>query len=234
MNTLRTPSGGAQGPAAGGRVVAVNVLYAVRDTDRPGYQTGIDKRPVSDEVVVGELGLAGDRQVDRVNHGGPDKAVYAYAAEDLDWWASRLDRALGPGLFGENLTLTGVDVTGAVIGEQWRVGADGLLLEVTMPRTPCYKFTHRMGEQRWLRRFTEAGRPGAYLRVLATGPVREGDEVAVVHRPTHGVSIGDSFGTPRPAPMARLLAAAADGEIDLAPPLRETAVHVTTRAAEPA
>lgn len=214
---------------ATGTVRAVNVLHEIRDTDRPGYRTGIDKRPVSGAVDVGELGLAGDRQVDTVHHGGPDKAVYAYAGEDLDWWAAQLDRPLTPGLFGENLTLDGIDVTGAIIGERWRVGAAGLLLEVTMPRTPCYKFTHRMGEKRWLRRFTDAGRPGAYLRVLATGPVQADDDVTVVHRPAHGVTIGDSFRDPQPGPMARLLAAADDGEIDLAPAMREAAVFVAAQ-----
>lgn len=214
-----------------GTVRAVNVLFEVRETDRPGYSTGIDKRPVPGAVNVGETGLEGDRQVDTVNHGGPDKAVYAYAGEDLDWWAAQLDRPLSLGLFGENLTLDGIDVTGAVIGERWQIGPAGLVLEVRMPRTPCYKFTHRMGERRWLRRFTEAGHPGAYLRVLATGTVTEGDEVAVVHRPAHEVTIGETFRDPQPAAMARLLAAADDGEIDLAPALREAAVFVAAQMA---
>lgn len=214
-----------------GTVRAVNVLFKIRDTDRPGYPTGIDKRPVPGLVEVGETGLEGDRQVDTVNHGGPDRAVYAYAGEDLDWWAGQLDRPLAPGLFGENLTLDGIDVTGAVIGERWQIGPAGLLLEVRMPRTPCYKFTHRMGEKRWLRRFTEAGRPGAYLRVLATGAIAEGDEATVVHRPAHGVTIGDTFGAPLPAAMARLLVAADDGEFDLASALRETAVAVAAQLA---
>ncbi|MEE6288470.1 MOSC domain-containing protein [Georgenia sp. MJ173] len=224
MNTFETPSGEAGGAAARGAVVAVNVLFEVRDTDRPGHPTGIDKRPVSGDVAVGELGVAGDRQVDQVHHGGPDRAVYAYAAEDLDWWAAQLDRRLTPGLFGENLTLAGVDVTGAIIGERWLVGGN-LLLEVTMPRTPCYKFAHRMGEKRWIRRFNEAGMPGAYLRVLAEGPISEGDEVVVVRRPDHGVTLGDTFPEPRPEPMARLLAAADDGEVRLAQPMRERAEH---------
>ena len=76
-------------------------------------QTGIFKEPVEGRVAVGELGLEGDVQADRRVHGGEDQAVYAYAIEDVDWWEAELGRELGPGFFGENLTLRGVDVNGA-------------------------------------------------------------------------------------------------------------------------
>jgi MOSC domain-containing protein YiiM len=99
----------------------------------------------------------------------------------------RLDRGLGPGTFGENLTLRGVEVSGAVVGERWRVG--GALLEVAQPRIPCFKLGIRMGSQRFPRQFAQAGRPGAYLRVLAGGEVAAGDGVEVVHRPTHGLTV---------------------------------------------
>lgn len=198
--------------------MAVSRLFQVRGTDRPGYLTGIDKRPVDGPVPVGELGVEGDRQVDREHHGGPDKAVYAYAQEDLAWWAAELGRDLAPGLFGENLTTTGVDVTGAVIGERWAVG-EHLLLEVTMPRTPCYKFAHRMGEPRWIKRFTAAGRSGAYLRVLRPGPVAAGDTVRVTDRPAHGVTIGATFLDPQPEAMLALRRAGEAGEVRLAQPV---------------
>lgn len=206
----------------GAHVLAVSRLFEVRETDRPGYLTGIDKRPVPGPVAVRELGVEGDRQVDTVNHGGPDKAVYAYASEDLARWAAELGRDdLGPGMFGENLTTAGVDVTGAVIGERWAVGDGGLLLEVTMPRTPCYKFAHKMGEPRWIRRFTAGGAPGAYLRVLQPGPVAAGDVVDVQHRPEHGVTIGATFLDPQPEAMAALRRAEAEGHVRLAQPVRD-------------
>lgn len=212
-----------------GQVRAVNAMFAVITT-KSGVESGIDKRPMPTPVVVGSLGLAGDRQLDTAHHGGPDKAVYAYAAEDLDWWAEQLDRELTPGLFGENLTLAGIDVTGAVVGERWTVGTDGLVLEVTMPRTPCRTFADRMDEPRWVRRFTEGGRPGAYLRVVQPGTVAAGDAVVVSARPSHGVSIADIFPAPQPATIARLVQAEDDGEITLAASVRRRAAKVAARA----
>ena len=137
--------------------------------------TGIFKLPVEGRVLVRELGLEGDVQMDRRVHGGPDRAVYAYAIEDTEWWERELGRGLGPGFFGENLTLRGIDVTGARPGDRWEVGE--VELEVTGPRTPCGKLAAKSGERGFVRRFKEAGRPGAYLRVVREGTVGPGDEV---------------------------------------------------------
>lgn len=154
--------------------------------------TAIDKRPVAGKVRVRPLGLYADVQADRKHHGGEDQAVYAYADEDAEYFAASLGREIPPGLFGENLRTTGVDVTGAVTGERWRIG-ETLELEVTIPRIPCGTFARRMGVDKWVRRFTEEGRPGAYLRVVKSGPVAAGDPVVVTHRPAHGVTIGEVF-----------------------------------------
>lgn len=135
-------------------------------------------------------GVVGDVIGNRKLHGGDDQAVYAYAREDLDTWAAHLDRELTNGVFGENLTTTGVDVTGAVIGERWRVGTGGVLLEVTSPRTPCKTFATRLQVVGWIKTFARGGTPGAYLRVIEPGPVSGGDRVDVVERPSHGVTIG--------------------------------------------
>ncbi|MGW7025206.1 MOSC domain-containing protein [Streptomyces decoyicus] len=164
-------------------------------TDAEGG-TGIDKRPVDGPVSVtapgpkgtGGSGLAGDAVVDLRHHGGDDQAVYAYAREDLDDWQRELGRELANGFFGENLTTSGVKVTGARIGERWRVGPQ-LLLEVTSPRIPCRTFHGWLGERGWLKRFTQAAVPGAYLRVIEAGEIRAGDAVEVVHRPDHEVTI---------------------------------------------
>ncbi|WP_017558924.1 MOSC domain-containing protein [Nocardiopsis baichengensis] len=149
-------------------------------------RTAIDKRPAAGPVAVRRLGLDGDEQADREHHGGPDKAVYAYAREDLDHWQERLGRGLHDGVFGENLTTRGVDVTGAVIGERWRAGS--ALLEVTLPRTPCRVFQAWVDEPTWVKTFTEEGRFGVYLRVLSEGEVSAADPVEVVHRPVHGIT----------------------------------------------
>ncbi|MFF8742630.1 MOSC domain-containing protein [Streptomyces californicus] len=170
-------------------------------TDGPDGLTGIDKRPAEGPVEVrdpgpkgaGGSGLAGDAVCDLRHHGGSDQAVYAYAREDLDAWERELGgRTLANGVFGENFTTLGVDVSGALIGERWRVGAD-LVLEVTSGRIPCRTFAGHLGEQGWVRRFTQHGVTGAYLRVVEPGTVRAGDPVEIVHRPDHEVTAALQF-----------------------------------------
>lgn len=169
-------------------VCRVHVLHP--DAGTVGV-TAIDKRPVDVRVKVRPFGLYADVQADRANHGGPDQAVYAYAQEDADFWSTELGREVTPGLFGENLRVSGLDVNRAVIGERWQVGS--ALLEVTQPRVPCQTFGRRLGEQRWVRRFTQANRTGAYLRVINNGEIGAGDTVAVVQTPVHGVTVADWF-----------------------------------------
>ncbi|WP_410811380.1 MOSC domain-containing protein [Micromonospora sp. 067-2] len=190
-----------------GRVAAVNlgvVTEAQWAGDASG-RSGIDKRPVDGPVLVRAGGLAGDFIAERAHHGGPDKAVYAYAEEDALWWAGELDRSIRSGGFGENLTTYAVDVTGAVIGEQWMVGT--AVLQVTMPRTPCTTFAGFWGVRDLIRRFTVRATPGAYLRVLREGEVGAGDPVEVLDRPAHGVTIGEVFRarTLEPELLPRLL-----------------------------
>lgn len=178
--------------------------------------TGIDKRPVDGPVAViapgpkgtGEVGLVGDRAYDVKHHGGSDQAVYAYAREDLDGWEAELGRTLADGVFGENLTTVGVDVSGALIGERWRVGPD-VVLEVSCPRIPCATFQGWLAREGWIKRFTRAAVPGAYLRVIATGSVRAGDAVEIVHRPDHDVTVSLVFRalTREPELLPRLLVA---------------------------
>ena len=160
-------------------VVSVNV--AEPRTLRVGgreVRTGIFKLPVEGRVEIGELGLEGDVQADRRVHGGPDKAVYAYAIEDTAWWEEELGRELGPGFFGENLTLCGVKVSGARPGERWQIGE--ATLEVTQPRTPCGKLAAKVGERGFVRRFKEADRRGTYLRVVHGGAIAAGDPVRLI------------------------------------------------------
>ena len=153
--------------------------------------SGIDKRPVAGRVAVHRLGLDGDVQVNRKYHGGEGQALYAYAQEDADWWAAELGRDLPAGRFGENLRTTGLDLTGAVLGERWRIGT--VLAEVTAPRTPCAKLQALWGVPRLIKRFTAHGASGAYLRVLEVGDIGAGDAIEVLERPEHGVTIGLAF-----------------------------------------
>ena len=151
--------------------------------------TAIWKSPVPGRARVRGVNVDGDEQANKEAHGGVDKALYAYAAEDLDWWAEQLGRELVAGSFGENLTIRGVEVSAAVVGERWRAGE--VLLEVAQPRIPCFKLGIRMGSQRFPRQFAAAGRPGAYLRVLAEGAIAAGDPVEAVHRPAHGLTVAE-------------------------------------------
>jgi MOSC domain-containing protein YiiM len=172
-----------------GSVLSVNVAE-IREIPRGGemVRTGIWKVPVAGRVAVRGVNVEGDEQADRSVHGGPDKALYAYAREDTRWWERELRQDLPHGVFGENLTLRGVDVTGALIGERWRIGS--VLLEVSEPRFPCWKLGARFGDPRMLKRFAAAGRPGAYLRIAEEGELAAGDAVEIVERPGHGLTIG--------------------------------------------
>jgi MOSC domain-containing protein YiiM len=173
-------------------------------------RTSIDKAPVSGPVEVQRLGLVGDQASDTRHHGGPDKAVYAFAREELDWWAGQLGDELRDGEFGENLTTEGIAIDDSEIGERWRIGT--VLLEFASIRTPCNDFKSWMGRgghdnTAWVRRFTEHARVGAYLRVLQPGVLAGGDVIEVVHRPGHGVTASIMFRavTREPELLPRLL-----------------------------
>ncbi|MET7883676.1 MOSC domain-containing protein [Streptomyces avermitilis] len=190
---------------------------AVEYTDQPEGVTGIDKRPVDGPVWisapgpkgVGASGVAGDTVCDTRHHGGEHQAVYAVARDDLDGWERELGRALPNGVFGENLTTEGLDVSGARIGERWRIGPE-VVLEVTSGRIPCRTFQEHLGERGWVKRFTHKGAPGAYLRVVEPGEIRAGDPVEIVHRPDHEVTVAFQFRavTTERELLPRLLAAA--------------------------
>ena len=150
-------------------VLSVNVGRARPNPFKDSLTTGIDKRPVDGPVLVRApgsqadglgSGLVGDVIGDRSAHGGDEQAVYAYARESLDRWVEELGRPLTSGSFGENLTTTGLDVDGALIGERWEVG-DDLVLQVTGPRVPCATFQGWLEEQHWVKRFSQAAIPGA-------------------------------------------------------------------------
>jgi MOSC domain-containing protein YiiM len=199
-------------------VLTVNLAHPRPNSDKGQLLTGIDKRPTDDTITVrapgpmhGGLGggLVGDFIGDSQVHGGHDQAVYAYAREDLDVWQQELERDLDNGMFGENFTTEGLDVTGALIGERWQVGSDGLVLEVSRPRVPCRTFAAWLAIQGWVKTFTKAATPGAYLRVIESGTVRGGDSIVVVDRPNHDVTIGLVFRalTLEPELLPRLLEA---------------------------
>jgi MOSC domain-containing protein YiiM len=173
-----------------GKVLSVNVGLPreFAYNGRPA-RSAIWKSPAAGRVAARGVNLAGDDQADRRAHGGPDKAVYAYAVEDLGWWAQQIGRPLQYGELGENLTTEGIDVNGALVGERWAIGTT--MLEVAEPRVPCWRLGVRMNDKLFPRRFTEALRPGALLRILVEGDVGAGDEIQVLSRPDHDLTIRD-------------------------------------------
>jgi MOSC domain-containing protein YiiM len=203
---------------SGARLLTVNLAVQRRNPFKQAERTGIDKQPVDGATEVrapgskahGQgSGLVGDFIGDRRHHGGDDQAVYAYAVEDLQWWADKLGVTLPAGQFGENFTTEGVDVNGARVGERWRIG-NTVELQITEPRIPCATFRGWMNRPGWLKAFTAAARPGAYLRVITPGLVRAGDPLVITHRPDHDVTVAMVFRalTTEPALLPRLLDAA--------------------------
>ena len=168
-------------------VESVNVGRAVDVPWGKLRWSAIDKRPATGPVHVHTLGLHGDEIGDLVNHGGPDQAVYAYAAEDLQTWSDVLGRELRPGQFGENLTTRGIDLTHAHAGDRWRVG--GTLLELAGVRIPCSVFQGFLGEVQWVKQFMQGRLPGPYFRVLEEGAVEVGDTVDVVEQRDHEITV---------------------------------------------
>lgn len=186
------------------RVLTVNLATAPTTVGQGPRtaSTGIVKSPAAGEVwarAPGDRrtglgsGLVGDTVVSRRHHGGDDQAVYAYAREELDHFAGLLGRDLANGSFGENLTTAGLDVSGALIGERWRIGPDGPLLAVRGPRIPCGNFRAWIGARGWLRTFDRSGLSGAYLAVLEPGPLRAAAAIIVTDRPDHGVRVCDVY-----------------------------------------
>ncbi len=181
-------------------VLTVNTAQVPVDLGE--LRSGIHKRPSSEPSMVrapgprqGGLGsgVVGDAICNPRHHGGDDQAVYAYAREDLDYWQSQLDRELTNGMFGENITTSGVDVTNCLVGERWSIGSDGLVLEVTSPRMPCKTFATWLGIPGLIKTFTAAALPGAYFRVIEPGTVHADDRIEVTDRPDHTVTIGAVF-----------------------------------------
>ena len=183
-----------------GHVLSVNLGSQEPNPAKKVGITGIRKRPVDVATLRDPgpkrggqgSGLVGDFIGDTRHHGGERQAVYAFAREELDAWELRLDRVIANGSFGENLTIRGLDVDAALIGDHWAVG-DEVVLEVTGPRIPCATFAARMGIRGWLKTFSAVGRSGAYLSVLTGGDVRPGDQLRVVSRAPHDVDVPTTF-----------------------------------------
>jgi MOSC domain-containing protein YiiM len=212
------------------RILSINVGQpAEQEWAGKLRRTAIKKHEVSGPVRVEQLGIDGDQVADLKHHGGVHQAVYAFAREDLDRWAERLGRPIPNGQFGENLTTQGIDVNDALVGERWQVGT--AVFEVAEVRIPCNVFKGWMGvsgfdNAAWVKKFTAEARPGPYLRVVQPGVISPGNELDVIHKPDHDVSVSTMFRalTTDRHLMPRLLAV---GD-SLAPEVRVAAEHYAT------
>jgi MOSC domain-containing protein YiiM len=178
--------------APAGKVLSVNV-GTVREFEYRGRhaKSAIWKSPAAGRIAARGVNLEGDQQADPKAHGGPDKTIYAYAVEDIRWWEREIGRSLAYGEFGENLTTEGIEVNDALVGDRWEIGTT--VLEVSEPRIPCWRLGVRMNDRMFPSRFTAALRPGSYLRIVVEGDVGAGDEIRVVERPDHNLTIRDVF-----------------------------------------
>lgn len=157
---------------------------------RRALKTGHFKQPVGSSAMIAAVGIPGDFIGNFKHHGGPDQAIYLYSADDIAWWERLLQRRLGPGFFGENLTITGWWARPR-IGD--RVAVGDVLLEISAPRTPCATLDARVGMPGFLRTFIKAERSGAYARVLRPGLIQVGDAVTVTPAPVDWPSVAEVF-----------------------------------------
>ena len=178
---------------ATGCLLSINIAREsmAQNWTESGNRTGIHKISTPGPIRFADNCVQGDTVVDRKHHGGYDMAVYAYAREDAVWWEAQIGREIVYGQFGENLTTEGIDVTGALIGERWRIGE--VVLEVSAPRIPCRVFSGFWDRPTLIKEFTEANRPGAYLRIIEEGTAAAGATIEVIYKPDHAITIGDLF-----------------------------------------
>jgi len=174
------------------KIVSVNVSQPVEiDYNGKKITTSIFKKPVTGEVAVSTFNLEGDQQVDLENHGGGHKAVYAFSANQYDYWQHTLNQSLHYGQFGENLTITDLDETHLCIGDQLQVGS--CILEITQPRVPCFKLGIALGLNTIPKRFIQHAATGIYFKVIQKGTLSVGDNVTRIYTQPQRLSVQTLF-----------------------------------------
>jgi MOSC domain-containing protein YiiM len=175
------------------KILTINISSRIVEGEWTGDEakSGIDKRPVTGPIQLKNDQVGDDIISDRIHHGGYDKAAYAYAREDADWWEYNLGISISNGRFGENLTTSGIDVNQARVGERWSIGS--AIVEVSQPRIPCRVFAGFWNRPTLIKEFMEAGKPGTYLRIIQEGEITAGDSITVIHVPDHSITIADLY-----------------------------------------
>jgi MOSC domain-containing protein YiiM len=176
-----------------GRVLSVNLAVPrIFESRGQSVPTGIFKEPVAGRVRLGALSLDGDIQADLRVHGGAEKAVYLYPSEHYAYWKKALGRDdLSAGFFGENFTTEGLLEDTVHIDDVFRVGT--AVVQVTQPRSPCFKLGLKVGSARFIKSFLESRRLGFYLRVLEEGAVGAGDPIERIAVDPARITIADDI-----------------------------------------
>jgi len=170
------------------KLISINIGKE-RQQQRKDYveTTGIYKIPANNPVEIKSLGIDGDAICDVKSHGGVDQALYVYGGADYVWWSQELGKEIGPGTFGDNLTISDLESATFNIGDFLHIGE--VSLQVTAPRIPCSTFATRMDDPQWVKKFRHAERPGLYVRVLTEGTIQAGDPISVEKYTGETVSI---------------------------------------------
>lgn len=170
------------------RIVSVNVS-PIRTVSYRGKDvgTGIFKESIAGRIKIHQLGMAKDSIADFRYHGGANKAIYSYAEEHFTQWSQSLNRPILPGLFGENLTTTGLLENQVCLGDRYRFGT--AILEAAQPRTPCFKLGIKMGDFRFPKQFLASGHTGIYWRVVQEGEVQAGDAIEIMEKSQDVITI---------------------------------------------
>ena len=175
------------------KITSTNIAQAKSITwNNKQEKTGIFKEPTTEPIYLGKEDVKGDEVSNRKVHGGEYKACYLFSLEQYPYWKNlypNLDWKYG--MFGENLTISGLDETNLIIGSIYEVG--NALIEITQPREPCYKFGLKFGDQQVLKQFIEHGYPGTYVRVLKEGTVKKGDDLTLIKTPENRLTTFDFF-----------------------------------------
>ena len=154
--------------------------------------TGIYKVPVSGPIYLGKEVVNGDEVSDRKVHGGIYKACYLFSADHYPYWKSLYPHLTWDyGMFGENLTVSGLDETKILLGDVYNIGE--ALVQITQPREPCYKFGIKFGNQGVLKQFIAHARPGVYVRILEAGFVKVNDDMKLVEKAKNSLTVFDFF-----------------------------------------
>lgn len=175
------------------RVISVNIGEKKKVQWRgQEIYTGIFKFPTEQPIALGLVDVENDNVIDRRYHGGVDKACYLYSADHYEFWKAQYpDLDWQWGMFGENLTVEGLNESEINIGDIFKIGE--VEVQVTQPRQPCFKLGIRLENTNAVNKYIEAEMPGVYVRVLAEGKINTGDTIEIIHKSSSNASVKDVY-----------------------------------------